>query len=218
MIFAPESIKLIQAGVKTMTRRPVKDGDTCWLFVDRKYLARPDAEFHVGQFVSLSQVDGYLIPSSDKSDEIWTGTAAGSHINDGMLDVRVASLSDATPQKAFYKTCPDDTHTVNHVRRSDRMHWANGRTYAIQPGRGKKSVGRIKLTSIACERVIDITDEDAMLEGVLWGPDGYTFRFKGKEWRGVTANEAFRIGWKHLYPKSDLNELVWVLTFERVSP
>jgi hypothetical protein len=101
--------------------------------------------------------------------------------------------------------------------------WGVGRTYAIQPGRGKKSVGRIKLTSIACERVCDITDEDAIKEGVeqmRYKSEiiGHKFTIKDHQYSamGGMPREAFLKGWKHLYPKSDLNELVWALTFERV--
>jgi hypothetical protein len=215
MIFAPESVAAILNGTKTQTRRPVKDGDTCWLFVDRKYYARPSERFHAGQFVSISEQDGRIVPASDRSDEYFKGLAVNDYTLDGKLDVRVVDMPYADPFDAMHRQLPDDIHTVNHVRRSGRMHWAKGNTYAIQPGRGKKAVGRIKITSIACERVCDITDEDALMEGVVWGPEGYTFRLKGKEWRGVTASEAFKVGWRHLYPKSDLNELVWVLTFKR---
>lgn len=47
-----------------------------------------------------------------------------------------------------------DTRTVYQV----------GKTYAVQPGRGKKSVGRILITNIRREQVDFIDDLDALAE------------------------------------------------------
>jgi len=45
--------------------------------------------------------------------------------------------------------------------------WVVGRTYAVQPGRGKKAVGRIRVTKIRRERLGDISDADCYAEGIL---------------------------------------------------
>jgi hypothetical protein len=47
-----------------------------------------------------------------------------------------------------------------------RIKWAVGRTYAVQPGRGKKQIARIRLTGIRQEYVQDITEADAIAEGI----------------------------------------------------
>lgn len=44
--------------------------------------------------------------------------------------------------------------------------WEVGQTYAIQPGRGVASVGRFTLLDIRRERVQDISEADAIAEGV----------------------------------------------------
>lgn len=53
------------------------------------------------------------------------------------------------PEKPGDVTEPDDGWGfLRAVRRNGRLLWAVGRTYAVQPGRGKKAVARIKITSI----------------------------------------------------------------------
>lgn len=47
----------------------------------------------------------------------------------------------------------------------DRRKWCVGKTYAIQPGRGKKAVGRILITKIREEDVRRICWNDALAEG-----------------------------------------------------
>lgn len=46
-----------------------------------------------------------------------------------------------------------------------RLQWQVGKTYAIQPGRGKKAVGYFTLTDLRFEDVRRITAEDAIAEG-----------------------------------------------------
>lgn len=103
---------------------------------------------------------------------------------------------------------PEDCYTHKTVVSiSGRVKWTvcndfgqypNG-IYAVQPGRGKKQVGRIRITGIRQERVQDITGPDAYAEGCtsisdfvsLWNDVHST---KDTQWRG--------------------NPLVWVLEFE----
>lgn len=51
------------------------------------------------------------------------------------------------------------------VYRNGRVQWELGRTYAICPGRGKRAVGRIRLTCISEEIVGAIREECAIQEG-----------------------------------------------------
>jgi len=111
-----------------------------------------------------------------------------------------------------------------------RRKWVRGRTYSMNPppppgvrARMGKQVGRILLKGIRCERVRDISDEDAEAEGVIhtsWKRGGpwtseeeawfmygallvddpekqpWAIRFKGKVYYGETPREAFLLGWK----------------------
>lgn len=48
----------------------------------------------------------------------------------------------------------------------DRIKWQRGKTYAIQPGRGKKSVGRFHLLRIRCEPLHWISPSAVYAEGI----------------------------------------------------
>lgn len=58
---------------------------------------------------------------------------------------------------------PNGSKAVFH---RGRIKWQVGKTYAIQPGRGKASIGRFTLLDIRRERVGAITEADAIAEGV----------------------------------------------------
>lgn len=102
-----------------------------------------------------------------------------------------------------------------------RAKWAVGKTYAVQPGRGKPAVGRIRITAIRQERVQEITTQDALAEGVghdyinAGGTTGLAgllaCKFVIEEYAGL---------WDSIYTASGTrwadNPLVWVLVFELV--
>lgn len=47
-----------------------------------------------------------------------------------------------------------------------RLKYATGNTYAVQPGRGKRAVGRIRVTGLRIEGLQSITEAGARAEGV----------------------------------------------------
>lgn len=91
---------------------------------------------------------------------------------------------------------------------SGRLQWRVGKSYAVQPGRGKKAVARITLTSIHLERLQDITEEDARAEG--FAPIG-----TGRNY--ISARMFFRETWIGIHSASGTrwedNPLCWVLEF-----
>jgi len=46
-----------------------------------------------------------------------------------------------------------------------RLKWIAGGTYAVQPGRGKRGIGRLRIVGIYEGRAGEITPEDARAEG-----------------------------------------------------
>lgn len=95
-----------------------------------------------------------------------------------------------------------------------RMRYQIGKTYAVQAGRGKHSIGRIRLLDIRLESLYDLSLSDAMAEGILPEKD-----------KSVSYPTSFLLGfiqtWIRLYPTGTVyawenNPKVVVLEFERV--
>jgi hypothetical protein len=148
MQFTPDSIALIQSGIKTVTRRPCKE-----------------------------------------CDEI--------------LDVRIPNGSGYDIFEAVF--------------RNGRRMWMVGNDYAICPGRGKKAVGRLRITSLRLQTLGEITDEDALLEGMIHS------QYFPSEWaygctnfKTPTRREAYLALWASMYGHADPSEKVWAIGFEIV--
>ena len=98
-----------------------------------------------------------------------------------------------------------------------------GQELAVQPGRGKKQVARIRITAIRREDVRDISDEDGQAEGFLGLCDF------AKTWHRMhdtddhviskIVSSMSRETWRHLTrDKPDGMFDAWVLEFELVQP
>jgi len=72
-------------------------------------------------------------------------------------------------------TAPGKTYWV---KRNRRLKWMVGSIYAVQPGRGKPAVARIKVLRIRREDVRDISLQDAIAEG---------FEYRDEFWRVWTG-------------------------------
>lgn len=85
------------------------------------------------------------------------------------------------------------------VKAHGRCKWRTGQTYAIQPGRGKPQIARLKLIDIDIDTVDTIGDAAAKAEG-------------------FANRDGFIAKWRELYPSGDYawenNPYVWILKFE----
>lgn len=128
----------------------------------------------------------------------------------------------------------DDDLTLNEVCRGARGVYTVGKTYAVQPGRGKPSIGRVRITNIRREDRREISQEDARAEGFA-SPMGFL-----QTWVQMRDKSAYALverwfiradidGRGYGYPMpTDIQELLsrrpaerydaWVLTFEAVKP
>jgi len=103
----------------------------------------------------------------------------------------------------------------------NRIKWQVGRTYAVQPGRGKKAVGRTPpLTGIRRERLGDISQVDIQAEGISLAQTLRQSRLSN-----ITPQMAVRLMkrayidlWDSIHGKGAWERMkdddVWVLEFE----
>lgn len=91
--------------------------------------------------------------------------------------------------------------------RRGRNLYSVGRDYAVQPGRGKPSLGRIRIRDIRVEKVQDISFEDAKAEGFKTA--GMTPYYSGflRVWLTLYEGTAFAWG---------KNPPVFVIEFELI--
>ena len=114
--------------------------------------------------------------------------------------------------------------------RNHRVKWQVGRSYAVQPGRGKKAIGRFKLLAIRRELLQNISDDDARQEGigsyVMQGSGGGSNpqmvypAFADKDGGFPCATQAFEALWDSINKRPGTrwvdNPTVWALTFQCV--
>lgn len=87
------------------------------------------------------------------------------------------------------------TQTRRVVRPDRPCRYRPGRTYAVQPGRTRRGVARIRITAVRAERLSRITAADARAEG-------------------FDSIPAFFEYWDHLHgPSSNRPIDVWVISF-----
>ena len=100
------------------------------------------------------------------------------------------------------------------VERNGRLLWQIGNTYAIQPGRSKKAVGRICITGIRRKQLQDISFNDMLCEGYPIALFGYAGNFD----KNPTVRDWFISLWDSINAKEGTRWAdspdVWVLTFE----
>jgi len=100
------------------------------------------------------------------------------------------------------------------IQRNGRLWLKVGGSYAIQPGRGEKAVGRIRIAGLRRERVQDISGEDAKAEGA-----GAMVKYSpGLHHYSLGYRNGFKVLWDSIYKKAphrwENNPEVWVVEFE----
>ncbi|KKN73423.1 hypothetical protein LCGC14_0401260 [marine sediment metagenome] len=119
--------------------------------------------------------------------------------------VKPGDIAFAQPGAAgsFYPTA-----LVTDAR--NRLRWEVGKDYAVQSGRGKSSLGRIRLIAIRKEQLQEISAEDCTSEGLV------TYH---REHAAVSdLRQQFEMLWDGIHTLNgqrwDDNPEVWVLEFE----
>lgn len=103
-----------------------------------------------------------------------------------------------------------------------------GHTYAVQPGRGKPAVARVRITAIRQERLQNISVDDAYAEGITCpecGDTGWRLGPPADPWSGPSEHpctcdpigeyiKAWNAANRRNGTRWEDNPPVWVLTFE----
>jgi hypothetical protein len=79
----------------------------------------------------------------------------------------------------------------------------------------------LEITNVRVERLQEITEEDARAEGCKVYEGGYVFPGTSYDKIGLchgSPEMAFQVMWGELYPNSDTNPWVWVISFKKVTP
>jgi len=110
--------------------------------------------------------------------------------------------------------------TNAHIAEANRILAEHVVTLPVQPGRGKKSVGRIRITKIRRERLGDISEADCLAEGIISGGElegvpAYRCPVCGTGWY-APAFVVFACLWDCCGGRweNDQNDDVWALEFE----
>lgn len=86
---------------------------------------------------------------------------------------------------------------IESVLHNDRIKWRVGQTYAVQPGRGKAEVARIRLIRINSQFITRISTADAIAEG-------------------FESRQDFLQTWQKIHGENAFNVRVWILTLELI--
>jgi hypothetical protein len=84
---------------------------------------------------------------------------------------------------------------IKAVVQGQRERWRVSASYAVQTGRGKAQIARIRLTRIRSQLLSRITTSDALAEG-------------------FASRQDFLKTWQHIHGIHAVNQRVWVLEFE----
>ncbi|MEJ8803149.1 hypothetical protein [Pontibacter sp. H249] len=206
ILFSTPMVQAIVDGTKTQTRRVVKHG------LSDSTMSKPDIKASItdnGQMVHFKVVDGKLresfcgikCPYGQIGDRLWVREAW--------------DYSDSLEEPYLYRQKEMEEWLPEVF---NRMKW---KPSIHMP----KEACRIKLEipNIRVERLHDITEEDAIAEGVLW-VDAVPGGFSGwKDYSGKnlapleSAKVSFKTLWISINGKEswDANPWVWVVDFKK---
>lgn len=117
-----------------------------------------------------------------------------------MYKSRSASSRHHLPDPLTHDVVIKSVHCRPHKNEREwnyRTKWQVGKSYAVQPGRGKPAIGRIRITGIRREDVRDISDEDTHAEG-------------------FDSREAFWDTWVSMHDKSWHKEFCYAADYGRL--
>ena len=192
IIFSGEMVRAILDGRKTQTRRVVKGEALEWLqpgMFTRGFVALPENK---------------MCPYGQPGDLLWVREAFGIE-EERYIQPEMHSYGGRFEEEVFYKA---DDPSLPGMKWKPSIH---------MPKRAARLW--LEVTGIRVERVQEISEEDAVAEGIyknIENPDGYGWRY-GESCN--TARAAFKKLWNSINGKKpgcswEDNPWVWVVEFK----
>ena len=206
IIFSAPMVKAILAGTKTQTRRVVKPQPG----MSPPYRACMDTERHWSTWVALDEDDtrSWRCPYGLPGDRLYVKEAVACDPH--MTTTPVHYFADG-------ELSLDRRHDAGLLKRYSPRYcprWASRIT--------------LEITAVRVQRLVDITESDAIAEGMLF-LGGIADDFDMAPWADpgdpeqeawVGARGAFTYAWDRINGKGSwkANPWVWAITFRRVTP
>lgn len=196
ILFSADMVRAVRDGRKTQTRRPLKL-PRCMQWYAELGGEREGWYCDVGGRGWWS-VDELACPFGRVGDQLWVRETWKPHSAYAGLPPRMIPES-----KVFYAA--DDSYAPSNTSWIPSIHmprWASRIT--------------LEVSDVRVQRLGDISDDDAIAEGVMPAVGGDWTGATGQ--RGMTPLAAFALLWGSIYGAGswDANPWVWALTFRRV--
>jgi hypothetical protein len=227
ILFSGEMVKALLAGTKTQTRRICKpamihDGPAASVHRDgagRGWIAWwPDAVSAEDTKRLYPGDSGFLCPYGTPSDRMWVKETWQMPCG---LDVFSPNAAAAKCVDAGLKPwapvryAADETATNPHLLRDFGGKWGKTRVSIHMPRWASRIT--LEVTGVRVERLQDISEEDAIVEGIVaqyLSADG----FDRTDGYGNTPRYLYRLLWERINGEGSwaANPWVWALSFKRV--
>ena len=208
ILFSTEMVQAILAGRKTMTRRIIKPQPTMYDFENHKALAFKEPFTKPGYIAigvdRVKECPSYLrCPYGQIGDVLWVRETWAQ------LDMDYRAVEGKLNGEEF-RGCPIAYKANNDAPE----HFGCWRPSIFMPRTAARLF--LKVKDIRVERLQDITNKEAIKEGIDKGksfygrnisPDDYPITQFQNLWDGINSKRGY--GW-------DINPWVWVVEFERV--
>ena len=193
ILFTDEMVRSTLAGLKTKIRKPVKPQPDDDAKIMIGEMGSSKGVAFIGDSTSGGYVTRIVSPYGQVGDRLW---------------VREAFTLTVPNEKPIYRATWKSSHEIKWSPSTHMPQWASRIT--------------LEITDIRIERLQEITEEDAIAEGVLPCPHPLSKTDECLDCY-LDAGEyvcSFLNLWNRLYAKKglgvDVNPWVWVLTFRRV--
>jgi hypothetical protein len=205
-------VRAIREGRKTQTRRIIRGSGDWQAYVDG--LGNPEfceADQDFCWFDSGTPVSSLKCPYGVPSDRLWVRESFQPLYADGYND-QTANWETGEGYAPNYSA---DGRLVDYVDADGNV--IDKCTPSIHAPRWSSRI-TLEIKSVRVERLIEISEEDAMAEGVVYRDSCWFATDDSKALPWMTASGAYRELWESINgPGSwDANPWVWVIQFRRV--